>query len=185
MILTYFLLITSQLTINCNCLTSSTLEPPKDEPFRVRAGSFTVISADYQGIEDEYGEFAIKAGRLWGSKQNKQCAGIEMTSGRSLVKVDSRNDEHGTYTVSNRCAWKSKITHYGEEFAYAGSRDSNSQCLGVRAFDMTPQYLVWSSEPQCQYFYITAAYEHEKDMFNIFYKHEKYFYSPSCCLNFT
>ena len=182
---------TSEFAINCNCLKSFTLDPPEDEPFRVRAGSFTVVSADYQGVDAD--KWVIKAGRLLGSKKDKQCAGIEMTSGRSLVKVDSKNDEHGTYTVSNQCAWKSKFIHHGEDIQYGSTQTNNFYCLGVRepndgdhrtTFALDPRYLIWNKKSggECENFYITAAYDNERHMFNIFYEQNKRFYSPSCCV---
>ena len=207
MILTYFLLITSQLAINCNCLKSFTLEPPEQEPFRLRAGSFTVVSADHQGIDPAWEKWVIKAGRLLGAKNHKLCdtydPGESMTSGRSLMWVADKNHENGTYAIVHHCSWEGKFRD--DAGAYAASTHF---CLDVRqpntgdkltTLGLAPKYLFWNEQylegsptweykgkltpsGTCKYFYITAAYDNEKDMFNIFYKQDDHFWSPSCCV---
>ena len=178
MILTYFLLITSQLTINCNCLKSFTLEPPEKESFRLRAGSFTVVSSDHQVVSD----WVIKAGRLLLPKSTKYCLRGDSTSGRSLVMIADKNHGNGTCTIHNACTWNGKVSNQRTSSSF------NTQCLGVRKSTLgaVPMYLIWNAKyrarGECKYFHITAAYKNEQDMFNIFYQQGADFYSPSCCV---
>ena len=186
MILTYCLLITSELIINCNCngLQSYTLYPPENEPCRLRAGSFTVVSADHQSYDRV--KWVMKAGRLLVSKKDKSCDRTTMTSGRSLVKITKnyKNDvANGTYIVINQCDWQPKLAPSFKQNYCLGVREPNPSDKKTR-FGGAPKYLIWNYlSVECTHFYITAPYENEQDMFNIFYQQDQddYFYSPSCC----
>ena len=155
------------------------------------------MSADYQSRNTFHRRWVIKSGRLLLAKNQKECgaefAKEAMTSHRSLVKVAHKNHENGTYTINNYCGLKGK-----QNIDAHWPRDI---CLDVREPNITdkfttlglaPKYLFWNQtlfrgelEPSgaCKkYFYITAAYDNEQDMFNIFYKQDNHFYSPSCCV---
>ena len=209
MVLTYFLFITSQLRIDANCLKSFTLKPPPEKgSFRLRAGLFTVVSADYN-----FDQWVIEAQRLlkdYGCDWNTNRPGATSTSGRSLVsaRAGHENHENGRYKISNYCTWRDTSFLLPEDHDdYLDKKyeefDSGGFCLGVReanpgdlrtTFAVDPKYLIWNQikdcsirrnfnhDGKCKYFYITAPYDNEKDMFNIFHQQDDHFYSPSCCV---
>ena len=111
-----------------------------------------------------------------------------MTAGRSLVKaVDSyQNYANGTYIVLNECEWQPKLTTYQKQNYCLDVREPNTRDkVLVTKFGGAPKYLIWSKLSnqfmQCTDVYITAPYENERYMFDIFYADDDYFYSPSCC----
>ena len=93
--------------------------------------------------------------------------------------------------IFNNCLWMPKTSPTKKK---TGLLFPSKFCLNVRksqildkfiALGLPRKYLIWSSvqTEQCEDFFVTSAFDIEKDMFDIFWESPKSneFYSPTCC----